>query len=93
MSITEKQLRELIPRLSTKEAADILGVSRRHVGDLCRKWWIDLKPMRKIPDADAHLILELRRCAFTLEEIAEKWEVSPPTVSKYIKRQLEINPL
>jgi len=92
MPITEKQLRELIPGKSVKEAAEILGVTRWHINHLCRQWWIET-PSRKIPDEDAHLILELRRCAFTIKEIAVKWECTPQTMSKYIKRQLEINPL
>jgi len=94
MSITEKQLRELIPGHSAKEAADILGVTRWHIHRLCRQWWIDTPTYNHIPKEDASLILELRfEHNMTIKDLAEKWAVHRSTVSKFIKRQLEINPL
>jgi len=52
VAITEKRLRELVPQYSTKEAAEILDITPKHLIQLCRKYWIDLKPKTKVPEED-----------------------------------------
>lgn len=85
-----EQVRTLAGKYTSKQIAQQLGHTPRYILNIAYTFDISLKAAPLLDRHDLELIVQLIRDNMPRREIAEKFEVSEPTLSRYLTNYFAI---